>query len=161
MDLNGNVIYAVDFDGTLSFGRFPGVGEPNENLFRFLNEEKERGARLILYTCRRGDDLAVAVEYCRDHGLEFEFINENLPELIELYGGDTRKINADFYIDDKAVNPIAGHFTVVPAGFNFKRESEGIKNVSANPDKMEQSQGLAGSISGNRTNSDSANAARS
>lgn len=120
MDLKGNVIYAVDFDGTLSFGRFP--GDPNDNLFQFLKAEQERGARLILNTCRTGDDLAVAVEYCRDHGLEFEFVNENLPELIELYGGDTRKINADFYIDDKAVNPIAGHFTVVSAGFNFKKE---------------------------------------
>lgn len=122
MDLNGNVIYAVDFDGTLSFGRFPGVGDPNDNLFRFLKAEQERGARLILYTCRTGDDLAVAVEYCRDHGLEFEFVNENLPEMIELYGTDARKISADFYIDDKAVNPIAGHFTVVPAGFNFKKK---------------------------------------
>lgn len=54
MDLKGNVIYAVDFDGTLSFGRFPGVGEPNENLFRFLKEEQQRGARLILNTCRTG-----------------------------------------------------------------------------------------------------------
>ena len=63
MDLKKNVIYAVDFDGTLSFGRFPGVGEPNENLFRFLIAEKERGARLILNTCRTGEDLAVAVEY--------------------------------------------------------------------------------------------------
>ena len=125
MDLNGHVIYAVDFDGTLSFGRFPGVGDPNVNLFGFLKKEKERGARLILNTCRTGDNLKAAVEYCRDHGLEFEFVNENLPELIDLYGGDTRKINADFYIDDKAVNPIAGHFTVVPAGFNFIRPQEG------------------------------------
>ncbi len=122
MDLNGNLIYAVDFDGTLSFGRFPGVGEPNDVLIEFLNREKERGARLILNTCRTGENLETAVTYCRDHGLEFEFVNENLPELIELYGCDTRKINADFYIDDKAVNPVAGHFTVVPAGFNFKKE---------------------------------------
>lgn len=129
MDRDGNVIYAVDFDGTLSFGRFPDVGEPNENPFRFLISERERGARLILYTCRTGGNLAIAVEYCRDHGLEFEFVNENLPELIELYGGDTRKINADFYIDDKAINPIAGHFTVVPAGFNFKKESEESNRV--------------------------------
>lgn len=120
MDLNRNVIYAVDFDGTLSFGRFPDVGEANENLFRFLKREKENGARLILYTCRTGVNLAAAVAYCKDHGLEFDCVNENLPELIELYGGDTRKINADFYIDDKAINPIDGHFTVVPAGFNFK-----------------------------------------
>lgn len=129
MDLNGNVIYAVDFDGTLSFGRFPDIGEPNYNLFHFLISEKEHGARLILHTCRTGDNLAAAVDYCRDHGLEFEFVNENLPELIELYGGDTRKINADFYIDDKAINPIAGHFTVVPAGFNFIRERGGKDNV--------------------------------
>lgn len=54
MDLKGNVIYAVDFDGTLSFGRFPGVGDPNDNLFRFLKEEQRRGARLILNTCRTG-----------------------------------------------------------------------------------------------------------
>ena len=117
MDLNGNVIYAVDFDGTLSFGRFPDIGEPNYNLFHFLISEKERGARLILHTCRTGDNLAAAVDYCRDHGLEFEFMNENLPELIELYGGDN------------AINPTAGHFTVVPAGFNFIREREGKDNV--------------------------------
>lgn len=129
MDLNGNVIYAVDFDGTLSFGRFPDVGEPNENLFRFLKEEQKQGARLILYTCRTGDNLTAAVEYCIHYGLRFDFINENLPELVELYGEDTRKINADFYIDDKAVNPIAGHFTVIPAGFNFKRELITEKNV--------------------------------
>lgn len=46
MDLNGNVIYAVDFDGTLSFGRFPGAGDPNDNLFRFLKAEQERGGAL-------------------------------------------------------------------------------------------------------------------
>lgn len=124
MDRNGNLIYAVDFDGTISFGRFPGVGDPNKVLIDFLNREKERGARLILNTCRSGADLEVAVQYCKDNGLEFEFINENLPELIELYGGDTRKINADYYFDDKAVNPIAGHFIVVPAGFNFGNGKE-------------------------------------
>jgi hypothetical protein len=157
MDLNGHVIYAVDFDGTISFGRFPGVGEPNVSLIGFLKREKERGARLILNTCRTKDDLAVAVEYCKEQGLEFEYINENLPELIELYGGDTRKINADFYIDDKAVNPIAGHFTVVPAGFNFitKGESNHVEQ------EKEQVAGLAGGIPGSGADPDGGNAARS
>lgn len=31
--------------------------------------------------------------------------NENLKEHIDFYGEDTRKINADLYIDDKAVRP--------------------------------------------------------
>ena len=42
----------------------------------------------------------------REHGLVFDMINENLPELVELYGNDCRKVNADIYIDDKAVNPV-------------------------------------------------------
>lgn len=119
MDRSGNIIYAVDFDGTLSWGRWPDLGEPNEILFGFLKQQKENGARVILDTCRNGEQLEAAVQYCRDLGLEFDAVNENLPELIELYGRDTRKINADFYIDDRAVNPNAGHFTVIPAGFNF------------------------------------------
>lgn len=61
---------------------------------------------MILWTCRNGKDLEVAVEFCEGVGLKFDTVNENLPELIEAYGGDTRKINADIYFDDKAVNPI-------------------------------------------------------
>jgi hypothetical protein len=36
-------------------------------------------------------------------GLVFDAYNENLPELIERYGGDCRKISADFYADDKNI----------------------------------------------------------
>jgi hypothetical protein len=31
----------------------------------------------------------------------FDAYNENLPERIAEYGGDCRKISADFYVDDK------------------------------------------------------------
>ena len=50
------------------------------------------------------EQLEDAVAWCKERGLEFDAVNENLPELIELYGNDCRKINADIYIDDKAVN---------------------------------------------------------
>ena len=106
-DLNGNKIYALDFDGTLSMGAdWPAIGQPNEALFHYMIEEKAAGARIILFTCRNGKDLEKAINFCTMNGLEFDAINENLSELIELYGGDTRKINADYYIDDKALNPI-------------------------------------------------------
>ena len=106
-DLNGNKIYALDFDGTLSMGAdWPAIGQPNEPLFHYMIAEQAAGARMILYTCRNGKDLEHAIHFCKKNGLEFDAINENLPELIELYGGDTRKINADYYIDDKALNPI-------------------------------------------------------
>ena len=99
------MIYAVDFDGTLSFGKWPETGSPNGSLFDFLIGQKDQGARIILNTCRTGDQLTAAVEYCRNYGLEFDAVNENLPELVEWYGSDCRKINADRYIDDKSVTP--------------------------------------------------------
>lgn len=102
MDMAGNKIYAVDFDGTLSQGvQFPEIGEANEPLFDMLIREKEKGSRIILFTCRTGRDLKEAVAFCNSRGLRFDTVNENLPELIAAYGGDTRKINADYYIDDK------------------------------------------------------------
>lgn len=108
MDLNNNTIYAVDFDGTLSLGAaWPEIGEPNLVLFDFLIKEKAAGARVILWSCRKGKELEAAVNYCKYHGLTFDTVNENLPELIEAYGGDTRKINADVYIDDRAIKPFA------------------------------------------------------
>ncbi|MCM1218066.1 MAG: hypothetical protein NC548_26570 [Lachnospiraceae bacterium] len=101
-DMQGNRIFAVDFDGTLSLGApFPETGSVNRLLFDVLITEQARGARIILYTCRTGDDLERAVAFCNENGLYFDTVNENLPELTEAYGGDTRKINADYYIDDK------------------------------------------------------------
>ena len=105
MDRYGNKVIAVDFDGTLSLERYPNVGKPYKELFETLINEKRRGSRIILHTCRTGQVLEDAVNFCKEHGLEFDAINENLPENIEYYGGDTRKINADVYIDDKAMNP--------------------------------------------------------
>lgn len=55
------------------------------------------------WTCRVGERLQEAVEWCRGYGLEFDAVNENLPEIIECFGTDTRKVCADIYIDDKMV----------------------------------------------------------
>lgn len=105
MDRNGNKVIAVDFDGTLSLEKYPNCGKPNKKLFGTLILEKLKGSRIILHTCRTDKLLEDAVNFCREQGLEFDAVNENLPDNIEYYGGDTRKINADVYIDDKAENP--------------------------------------------------------
>ena len=127
MDMAGNKIYAVDFDGTLSQGvPFPEIGEPNEALFDMLIHEKEKGSRIILFTCRTGRDLKEAVAFCNSRGLHFDTVNENLPELIAAYGGDTRKINADHYIDDK--NCI---FPTVPFGIWKPDEETPDKSAGA------------------------------
>ena len=58
-----------------------------------------------MWTCRCGEDLAAAVEWCREQGLEFDYINENVPDNVNRWGNDTRKIFANEYIDDKATIP--------------------------------------------------------
>ena len=80
--------------------------------------ERTAGARLILWTNREGDLLEEAVEWCKAHGLTFDTVNANLPELIDLYKNDCRKINADIYIDDKAVNPVPYRHAAGMFGFN-------------------------------------------
>lgn len=98
-------ILAVDFDGTLCFSQWPGLGKPNLPLIEKLKENKRNGDKLILWTCRDGKLLDDAVNWCEENGLYFDAINENLQEIIEAFGGNSRKISADFYIDDKAVLP--------------------------------------------------------
>ena len=93
-------IIAVDFDGTLCEDKYPEIGKPIEKTIDFIRRNRD-GIKLILWTCRRGHRLLEAIEWCYDHGIKFDAVNQNLPEVIETYGGDTRKVFADIYIDDK------------------------------------------------------------
>ncbi len=97
-------IYAVDFDGTLCSYAWPNIGRPHVILIRFLMEERAKGNKVILWTCRVDEKLKEAVEWCENLGLTFDAINENLPEIVEAWGSDSRKIFANEYIDDRAVH---------------------------------------------------------
>ena len=90
-------IIAVDFDGTLCFSKWPELGEPNRPLIEYLKSQRSSGNKLILWTCRAGEALEKAVSWCRDQQLEFDAVNDNLPEIVELYGTNSRKITCDFY----------------------------------------------------------------
>jgi len=95
------VVFAVDFDGYLCQEAFPDIGEPNYEIIRHFRELRQQGHKLILWTCREGELLQKAIEWCADFGLGFDAVNANLPEKIEKYGNDPRKIGADFYCDDR------------------------------------------------------------
>ena len=99
-----NKIIAVDFDGTLCENKWPGIGEPRMDVIRYCKDEQKKGAKLILWTCRQGKELLDALYWCNvGLDLAFDAVNENLPEIIEEFGHDTRKIFAHEYIDDRAV----------------------------------------------------------
>lgn len=71
----------------------------------YLQEWKRNGNKLILWTCCAGEALSKAVEWCREQNLEFDAVNDNLPEIIEFYGHNSRKISCDYYIDDRMLLP--------------------------------------------------------
>ena len=97
-------VYAVDFDGTLCTEEFPNIGKPIWRVIHFLQSKQLNGDKLILWTCREGKCLDEAIGWCADVGLLFDAVNCNLPERINKYKNDTRKIGADYYIDDRNIN---------------------------------------------------------
>ena len=101
---------AVDFDGTLCDFAFPKIGKQTEDqkeLMETLIQMRKDGHKLILWT-NRGDNkeypvLTEAIEWCRKKGLEFDVINQNLPDQKKL-SGPSPKVMADIFIDDLAIN---------------------------------------------------------
>jgi hypothetical protein len=108
--MNKLLTIAVDFDGTLCEYAFPGIGEQDDShkqLMEILIKMQSQGHKLILWT-NRGDNeqyksLTEAVEWCKSKGLEFDAINQNLPNQKKL-SGYSPKIMADYYIDDKVLS---------------------------------------------------------
>lgn len=101
------MIIAVDFDGTITKeSKWPELGEPNMPLINELIRRRNNGDKLILWTCRDGDLLNAAINFCKAFGLEFDAVNDHLPEMKEKFGNDTRKVYADLYVDDKAVKTL-------------------------------------------------------
>lgn len=99
------MIIAVDFDGVLSSnGSWPNTGKPNLILINWLIDLRKAGHKIILWTCRYGDALDNAISFCESYGLKFDAVNDNLEETIERFGTNSRKVTADYYIDDKFLN---------------------------------------------------------
>lgn len=108
------MIIAVDFDGTIiEAGHFPNLGPALPHAFEVLKKLQEKGHRLILWTCRGGKSLDVAVEFCKENGLTFDAINENIDK--EYYNHTSNKIVANIYIDDAAYPVIKREFAGIPA----------------------------------------------
>ncbi|MFL1012986.1 BT0820 family HAD-type phosphatase [Flavisericum labens] len=107
MNFNDTLIIAVDFDGTIVEDAYPKIGKPVLFAFETLKKLQEDGHRLILWTYRCGDQLAEAVKFCEENGIEFYAVNKSFPE--ENYSDDiSRKINADLFIDDRNIAGFPG-----------------------------------------------------
>lgn len=109
MSKKDNYTIAVDFDGTLCEYDFPKIGQQKQHhkdLLDVLIKLRAKGHKLILWTCRGDNDqypcLSEALQWCKNQGLEFDAINENIKDTKKL-SGPSPKVVADFYLDDKAI----------------------------------------------------------
>lgn len=113
-------VLAVDFDGTLVENAFPNIGKFNEDILSLVKEYQKQGWKIILYTCRTDMMLEEAVWACKQRGLIFDAVNDNLPEVVSYFGGNTRKIFANLYLDDRSAlivrsNPPARSCSLIQA----------------------------------------------
>lgn len=98
-----NKIIAVDFDGTLCENKYPEIGVPHMDVIEYIKRKKAEGNKLILWTNRMNDKLDAAIQWSLEQGIIFDAVNDNLPEIVELFGTNPRKIFANEYIDDHNV----------------------------------------------------------
>ena len=93
------MIIAVDFDGTIVENKYPDIGKEKAFAIQTLRTLQQEGNRLILFTSREGEDLAAAVKFCHERGLDFYAVNSNEPS-DALFHKYSTKVIADIYIDD-------------------------------------------------------------
>lgn len=96
-------IFAIDFDGTIVKDEYPEIGEPIPEAIETIRKVKKMGHKIIIWSCRVEPQLTQMRNYLISNDIPFDLINENCPLKISYYNNDTRKIGADYYIDDKMV----------------------------------------------------------
>ena len=98
------MIIAVDFDGTIVEHKYPEIGQEVPFAIETLKMLIKDQHRLILWSVREGALLDEAVEWCRARGVEFYAVNKDYPEEEkEKNNHFSRKLKADFFIDDRNV----------------------------------------------------------
>lgn len=105
------MIIAIDFDDTIVSNNYPKIGNLKENAKKIINKLYKEGNIIIIWTCRHDKKLQDVITFLKDNEIKYNYINENENELIKKYG-DTRKVNADIYIDDKNLGGIPNWNTI-------------------------------------------------
>lgn len=96
-------IFAIDFDGTIVMDKYPDIGEPIQEAIDTIRVLNKLGHKIIIWSCRVEPQLSEMRDFLIVNNIPFDYINENCPTKIAYYKNDTRKIGADYYIDDKMI----------------------------------------------------------
>ena len=134
---------AIDFDGTIVEDAYPSIGKPKIFAFETLKKLQSEGYRLILWTYRHGKSLEEAVEFCRKNGVEFYAVNSSFEG--EIFDDETqsRKIDADLFIDDRNLGGFPGWgeiYNIITERIEFRVEGGEVLDYSKM--KKEKKRGL-------------------
>ena len=97
-----NRIIAIDFDGTITKNdnQYPVTGTVREEAIEKIKQLYDKGYTLVLWTCRTGRYMEEALSILEKHDVLrcFTAVNKDVVNRVQ----ESRKIVADFYIDDTA-----------------------------------------------------------
>lgn len=97
--------YSVDWDGTIvDEGLYPAIGEPKPNAIKVIKRLIEEGNKIIIWTCRGGENQAKAIiDVLNKHGVYDFVFNTHLQETLDMFDTHSPKVYADYYIDDRSI----------------------------------------------------------
>jgi hypothetical protein len=127
---NRPLILAIDFDGTITdySGKYPNCGRLRNGMSEFLRILRSYGVFLILWTCRSGYDLDLALDFLHDNNIIVDAINR---DYLENHTDEpSRKIFADIYWDDHSVDGRSSYLSVANKVIEvnpFKNDEESSK----------------------------------
>lgn len=90
---------AIDLDGTILRDEYPDCGEPIPNIAKELSALRDAGWVVIVWTVRH--HVKDVQAHLDAHKIPYDYINENPWGPAE---DKSRKMYADVYVDDRAIN---------------------------------------------------------
>ena len=71
------MIIAVDFDGTISRGKFPAIDGEQPYAGESLRKLHDEGHKIIIWTCRTGDQLLNTINWLLERKIPFDRVNDH------------------------------------------------------------------------------------
>ena len=99
VDFDTNIVVAFDFDGTITKkDNYPYLDyEYNSYAIKWIKRIQKLNIISVLWTCNNEQKIEkITNELAEKYSIYFDYIND-YP-----YRGNSRKLNADIYIDDRA-----------------------------------------------------------
>lgn len=141
--IKSNKKIAIDFDGTIVEDAYPSVGKAKLFAFETMYKLQSEGYRLILWTYRSGKYLQEAIDFCKKNGIEFYAVNSSFEGEVFDLSTQSRKIDADLFIDDRNLGGFPGWgevYTIITEKIEFRMEGKEVLPYSKI--KKEKKKGL-------------------